>query len=88
MCVSACSQSVPKKDTLKEKCTEFRCPAGLAGRTSTYTPYTQYPLFLGYDVDPLLKKEVFTMPGDSFSMNFLVVLGFDLLFVNLDVFFS
>ena len=27
------------------------------------------------------------VPGDSFSMNFLVVLGFDLLFVNLDVFF-
>ena len=27
-------------------------------------------------------------PGDSFSMNFLVVLGFDLLFVNLHGFFS
>ena len=30
-----------------------------------FTPYTQYPLFLGYHVNPLLKKEVFTMakPG-------------------------
>ena len=31
--------------------------------------------------------EVISLPGDSFSMNFLVVLGFDLLFVNLDAFF-
>ena len=29
-------------------------------------PYTQYPLFSGYDVDPLLKKEVFTMENQVF----------------------
>ena len=23
------------------------------------TPYSKYPLFVGYDVDPLLKKEVY-----------------------------
>ena len=30
------------------------------------TPYTQYPLFLGYAVDPLLKKEVFTLKKQVF----------------------
>ena len=25
------------------------------------TPHSKYPLFSGYDVDPLLKKEVFTL---------------------------
>ena len=29
------------------------------------TPYTQHPLFSGYDVDPLLKKEVFTLENRS-----------------------
>ena len=32
----------------------------------SHTPYTQYPLFLGYDVDPLLKKEVFTLKNQVF----------------------
>ena len=31
-----------------------------------YTPYTQYPFFLGYHVDPLLKKEVFTLKNQVF----------------------
>ena len=35
---------------------------------------------------PGLARESSTLPGDSFSMNFLVVLGFDLLFANIDVF--
>ena len=29
------------------------------------TPYTQYPLFSGYDVDPLPTKEVFTLENRS-----------------------
>ena len=29
------------------------------------SPYTQYPLFSGYDVDRLLKKEVFTLENRS-----------------------
>ena len=37
------------------------------GKCSRPTPYTQYPLFLGYDVDPLLKKEVFTMEIQVFQ---------------------
>ena len=30
-------------------------------RSTNDTPYSKYPLFLGCDVDPLLKKEVFAM---------------------------
>ena len=33
-------------------------------RNPTY-PYFKYPLFLGYDVNPLLKKEAFTMENRS-----------------------
>ena len=39
------------------------------------TPYTQDPLFSGYDVGPLLKKEVFTMENQVFPKNTLKKAG-------------
>ena len=34
------------------------------------TPYSQYPYFLGYHVDPVLKKEVFTLKNPVFQQTY------------------
>ena len=40
-------------------------------RVGDHTPQAKYPFFSGYDVDSLLKKEVFTMETQVFQKNTL-----------------
>ena len=44
-----------------------QCRIPVSTKLSEYCPYSKYPLFLGYDADPLLKKEVFTMETQVFK---------------------
>ena len=56
----------------------------ISGKNGEGTPtsYSKYPFCLGYDVDPLLKKEVFTLKNQVFQ-KYLWSRGYDMLKGNL-----